>query len=117
MPEPGINELIDAELGAFATARADGNRSSAWHSLERAHILSQARLRQHLRVHVAMLGYAVVTRDPREGVGQLFRLLLAPIGHLTGRTPVGNTGRSNVGAFRPMPIPHDLRSVLERTAR
>lgn len=62
----------------------------------------------HLRVHLAMLGYAFRLRQPREIVGQLARLALAPLGTLTGRVPHGNTGRANVGAFAPMPLPADL---------
>jgi hypothetical protein len=38
-------------------------------------------------------------------------LLLAPLGSLTGRLPIGNTGRSNVSAFLPMAIPQDLREL------
>jgi hypothetical protein len=40
--------------------------------------------------------------------------LLAPLGSLTGRLPVGNSGRSNVSAFAPMPIPADLAEALRQ---
>jgi hypothetical protein len=30
--------------------------------------------------------------------------------------PVGNTGRADVGAMKSMPIPQDLRGVLESDA-
>jgi hypothetical protein len=43
------------------------------------------------------------------------RLLLSPLGSLSGRIPWGNTGRSTVSAFTPMPIPADLRDVLPPT--
>jgi hypothetical protein len=59
-----------------------------------------------------MFGAAVRRRDRREIVGQVFRLLVAGPGSLTGRYPVGNTGGANVSAFRPMDIPEDLRLVL-----
>jgi hypothetical protein len=60
-----------------------------------------------------MLEFAVALRDWREVTGQVVRLILAPLGALTGRIPVGNTGRSNVSAFQPMAIPDDLRRALE----
>ena len=41
-----------------------------------------------------MLGFAVELRDWREIAGQVVRLALAPLGAMTGRIPVGNTGRS-----------------------
>jgi hypothetical protein len=65
-----------------------------------------------MRVHLAMLGYAIRLRQPREIIGQLARLALAPIGTITGRIPRGNTGRSNVSAFQPMPIPPGLAAQM-----
>jgi hypothetical protein len=61
-----------------------------------------------------MLRYAIEQRDWREVMGQLVRLALAPLGALTGRIPIGNTGRSNVSTFQQMPIPDDLRRAIER---
>jgi hypothetical protein len=63
-----------------------------------------------------MLGAAGRRRDGREVAGQLLRLLLAVPGSLTGRYPVGNTGGAAVSAFRPMPIPDDLRALLDTGA-
>ena len=76
--------------------------------LERVHIVSQPFLGPHLASHGAMLGFAIRRRDWNEVLGQMVRIILAPLGSLTGRLPVGNTGRSNVSAFAPMPIPADL---------
>ena len=103
---------LEGEVAAYRIASRDGDIASAWVALERAHILSQARLGSHLRVHALMLKLAIQTRDWREASGQVMRLALAPLGNLTGRIPQGNTGRSNVSAFRPMPIPDDLTHLL-----
>ena len=81
--------------------------------LERAHVVAQTRLVPHLQSHWKMLLLAARTRDGREAFGQLFRLALAPLGNLTGRLPVGNTGRSNVSAFAPMNIPSELSAILD----
>lgn len=62
-----------------------------------------------------MFAFAVRLRDWPEAAGQLLRLALAPLGNLTGRLPIGNTGRSTVSAFAPMDIPSDLRAILDRT--
>lgn len=109
-------QLIDAEMTVYRTARAKSDRAAAWGALERAHIVSQPFLMLHLSNHAAMLGFAIYERDPQEIVGQLVRLALAPLGALTGRIPVGNTGRSNVSAFEPMPIPEDLKAAMKDTA-
>lgn len=76
-------------------------------------IVSQPHLGPHLANHWAMLGFAAEQRDWREVAGQIARLALAPLGSMTGRIPAGNTGRSNVSAFPPMPIPDDLREKLD----
>lgn len=104
--------LIADEMSAYRAARAANDANCAWVALERAHILSQPYLGPHLASHWAMLGFAVHLRDRREVTGQIVRLALAPLGALTGRIPIGNTGRSNVSAFKAMPIPDDLASEL-----
>src|SRR3954453_11360065 len=98
--------------GARAKSR-DHELSSQWDHLERAHILSQPLSQLHVRTHAAMLATAVRRREWHETLGQLFRLVVAAPGSLTGRYPVGNTGGANVNAFAPMPIPDDLKQVLD----
>jgi hypothetical protein len=67
----------------------------------------------HVRTHVAMLAYALRRRDSHEIGGQILRLVLAGPGSWSGRYPVGNTGGADVSAFRPMPVPEDLKAVLD----
>ena len=108
-----ISTLFKDEIAAFGEARARNDVKLAWHHLERAHILSQRYLGLHLASHRAMLAFAIRQRDWNEALGQIFRLILAPIGALTGKLPIGNTGRSTVSASQPMPIPPDLLELLQ----
>ena len=80
--------------------------------LQRAHVLGQRDIGLHLRVHLLMLRAAWALRDGREVCGQLLRLVLLPIGHLSGRLPQGNIGTSDVSAFEPMALPPDLANLL-----
>ncbi len=66
----------------------------------------------HVRTHIAMLRSALRRRDGREVAGQVFRMFVAAPGSWTGRYPVGNTGGSDVSAFREMPVPQDLATLL-----
>ena len=100
-------------MALFEKSRTNGDIATAWNALERAHIASQPYLGPHLSNHRAMLVFTVQQRDWREVTGQIVRLALAPFGAVTGRIPMGNTGRSNVSAFQPMPIPDDLRHAIE----
>lgn len=97
-----------AEIHRALHARADRRASDEWRHLERAHILSQPITIAHVRTHAYMLGYAIRHREPRELIGQLIRIMAAAPGSATGRYPLGNTGGSDVSAFEPIPIPHDL---------
>lgn len=104
--------LIRSEMEQYHAHRRAGDDTAAWHALERAHIIAQPFLMPHLASHWNMLGFALHLRDGREAAGQLFRLVLVPLGSLTGRLPTGNTGRARVSAFRPMPMPADLAERL-----
>ena len=104
------------ERAAARAARARGDVAAEWHHLERAHILSQPMAGPHVRTHLAMLGHGIRRRDRREVLGQIVRLVVAAPGSWTARYPVGNTGGANVSALEPMPIPDDLRAILEGSA-
>lgn len=103
-----VRSFIAAEIGQYRMSRQLADHAAAWRALERAHIVSQRFFLPHLAAHWHMLGFALALGDAREAAGQLFRLMLVPLGSLTGRLPIGNTGRARVSAFRAMPLPDDL---------
>jgi hypothetical protein len=109
----GLRRAWSEEMGRAREARDRGDSIREWSHLERAHILSQPMALPHVRTHVAMMGSALRRRDRKEIVGQLVRLVLAGPGSVSGRYPVGNTGGADVSAFAPMPIPDDLRAILD----
>lgn len=104
---------VTVELAAAREPRRAGDLTRAWTHLERAHILSQPSARLHTRVHAAMLIVAIMVMDVRELFGQIVRILVAGIGSLVGRNPLGNTGRARVPINQPMPMPPDLRAILD----
>ena len=112
-----LNSAYQAELNGYKVARALGGQATAWRHLERAHILGQLRMGLHLDSHMKMLGYAIHLRQPKEVLGQLVRLLLAPLGNATGRLPWGNNGRSHISAFVEMEIPDDLKPIIAAARR
>jgi hypothetical protein len=113
-----FNALVHAELIRRAqAARAAGLHEQAWLALEAAHVVGQRHLKPHLETHALMLGLAVRTRDWPEAAGQLFRLALVPLGHLTGRLPLGNPGRSTVSAFQPLPVHPELIALIAQARR
>lgn len=107
-----IDAFLNAEYRKAQSSAQQGHIAEAWRHLERAHIVSQSLLWPHLYCHWRMLAIAVHCSDWHEIAGQIMRLFLAPLGNLTGRLPIGNTGRSDVSAFVKMQIPSDLQSIL-----
>jgi len=106
-----LRAACDSELNAASAATARGDAGAAFRHLERAHILSQRHTGQHVRVHWLMLKLGASGRDWREVLGQLSRIVAAAVFSRIW-VPVGNTGRANVSAMKPMPIPDDLRRIL-----
>lgn len=107
-----VEAAIDADRRTARAARREGDFDAAWRLLERTHILSQPWAWPHVRSHLDMLALAVAARDRREIVGQVVRAIVAGPGSAVGRYPLGNTGRANVPATQPMPLPEDLAQLL-----
>ena len=91
-------------------------RADAFQWLERAHILSQRQPLLHARSHWLMLALGWQTGDYREVAGQIPRLFAALLFSRVW-VPVGNTGRSRVSAFKPMPVPEQLQTLLDDKQR
>ena len=107
-----LRDAYDAELTAAGRAASEGNFECAFDHLGRAHILSQRFTWRHVHVHWLMLKLGASIRDWPEVLGQLSRIVAAAIFSRIW-VPIGNTGRANVSAMKPMPIPDDLRRLLE----
>jgi len=107
-----LRTAYEAELSAADAAAAAGEVELAFHHLERAHILSQRHTWKHVHVHWLMLRLGASVGAWREVIGQSTRIVAAAAFSRIW-VPIGNTGRANVSAMKPMPVPDDLRSVLE----
>lgn len=116
---PTLAAAFDAEVQYARRALANNNLDEAFARLERAHVLGQWYVRPHLITHWGMLRIGWRRRDVREIFGQLMRIPGGMIGSAIGRVPRGNTGGARVSAFRPQPIPPDLKEllVLDRRSR
>lgn len=85
--------------------RAWGDPPRAWAHLEQAHLLGQPWAGPHARTHWAMLRLAWATRNLREILGQLPRLILAAPSSWLGLAPPGNVGSTRMGIFQSAPAP------------
>lgn len=108
-----IHSYVEAELAVAKSAESSGDPSSAFHRLERAHVLGQRSTVEHVRVHLHMLRWGIRQHNRREISGQIMRMIGAAAGTWVGLVPHGNTGGSNVGAFTSMAIPDDLAKQIK----
>lgn len=110
--ERKLQDAYAAEIGLARLAASAGNVESAFRHLERAHIIGQRHTGSHVRSHWLMLRLAASVGQWREVAGQGVRVVAAALFSRIW-VPAGNTGRANVSAMQPMPIPQDLRDLLE----
>lgn len=109
-----IHELaLATEIAQAKTLIRSDRYDEAMGHLERAHVLGQRFVAPHVLVHWLMFRVAVARREPAAAMGQLVRIALGAVGSAIGVVPIGNTGGSDVGMFRTMPISTDLASVME----
>lgn len=104
-----IRPWVEAEFDA-----AERDPARAFAHFERAHVLGQSSTREHVRVHWRMFRWALRHREAREALGQIPRLIGAATKTFIGLVPTGNTGGTNVSAFKPMPIDPELAAIIER---
>jgi hypothetical protein len=98
----------------FAAPRAGTQDVEArWNWLMAAHVIGQHEARLHFDSHRRMLALARETRDWCEVAGQLLRIALLPLGHLLGKIPAGNIGRSTVAVTQAMEPPESVQRLID----
>jgi Protein of unknown function (DUF3703) len=107
-----ISPSVEREIVAAKAAQLAGESASSFHHLERAHVLGQGSTLQHVRVHVHMLMWGIRRHNMGEAVGQIVRVIGAATKTWAGLIPHGNTGGSNVSAFKAMPIADELANLI-----
>ena len=106
-----MDEAYEREVDRADQALQRGDFETAFGHLERAHVLAQRVTGRHTFIHWRMLAAGMRRGDVREVVGQVPRIV-ASILFSRLWVPRGNSGRSRVSAFKPMPVPADLRHLV-----
>lgn len=110
----GLKFHVNSELLLYQKAYNEKQWRVAWRHLERAHILGQQWPFQHTRVHWIMIVFAIRIKNMREILGQIPRLFFGGVKSFVGTVPIGNTGGADVPPLKPMEIPQDLQSILNK---
>ena len=97
------------KLGISALDRKD-YKTSFYH-LENAHILGQKHIIRHTMSHYWMLVLGIKSRNCKEIIGQVFRIIASLLFTLFW-VPKGNTGGTNVSPIKLMPIRKELKKYF-----
>lgn len=108
-----LQSFYQQELTEAANAFTKGHLQQSLRHLERAHILGQPYPIAHSFVHWKMLVFGIKTKNTKEIIGQIPRLLIGGVKSFAGNIPVGNTGGANVPPLQPMQIPEDLLNLIQ----
>jgi Protein of unknown function (DUF3703) len=106
-----VEEAYKHEVEQADQALRRDDFETAFRHLERAHVLAQRTTGRHTFIHWRMLVAGLRRGDAREAVGQVPRIV-ASILFSRLWVPRGNSGRSRVSAFKPMPVPADLQHLV-----
>lgn len=107
-------QAFDAEMASAAQLYRRGDYAAAFRHLELAHVLGQREVGPHVRTHAWMLRIGWKRRSPAQTWGQLVRIVLGAAGSAVGLVPAGNTGGTDVGMFKRLPIAAGVRHLLEK---
>ena len=108
-----LRQAYETEMTTAVNQFGTGDFQLAFSHLERAHILGQSFPIEHARAHWWMFKVGWKRRDVVEIAGQLPRIMGALLFSRVW-VPKGNTGGARVSPFKPMPIPEDLQTLLEK---
>jgi hypothetical protein len=113
-----LRRFESLRFGAVSAGNAlPATQEQLWDLLCAAHIAGQHIFPLHIQTHLAMLSFAWQHKQYSEAAGQVFRLILVPIGHALQRLPKGNSGRADISAFKPMEVPPKLQSLIAQAVK
>lgn len=113
---PVQKTAFDDAVALARAALAQGDPVTAQLQLERAHVLGQAEVWPHVVSHWLMLRVALRRRQGGAVIGQALRIVLGALGSAVGLVPVGNTGGSDIGMFRRLPVAPELQRLIAGVA-
>ncbi len=87
------------------------NFEASFYHLENAHVLGQKHLIRHTISHYWMLFFGIKTKNIKESIGQIIRLLASLLFTLIW-VPKGNTGGANVSPIKIMTIRKELKKYF-----
>lgn len=106
-------QAFDSEMTQAIALIEAGDIDGGFVHLERAHVIGQAHVIPHVQAHWHMLRVYMIRGRAFAAFGQAIRIAFGALGSAVGVVPTGNTGGSDIGMFRRMPIDPDLQAIFD----
>jgi hypothetical protein len=110
-----IRQAFESEMAAAYGYMRKRRLDHAFRHAEYAHVIGQQYVAFHIRTHLLMLKIGLKRRSVAEIWGQAVRIVLGALGSAVGVVPIGNTGGTNVGMFRRMPVEPGIAKLLNES--
>jgi hypothetical protein len=107
-----VDEAYAQEVEQADQALRRDDFETAFRHLERAQVLAQRMTGRHTFNHWRMPVAGLRRGDLREVVGQVPRIVASVLFSRLW-VPRGNGGRARTSAFKPMPVPDDLKHLVD----
>jgi hypothetical protein len=111
--KPELKNAFDAEMAVAYRCYRKRRLHQAFKHLETAHVLGQRYVVPHVQTHWLMLKIGLRRHSTGEVVGQTIRIVLGAIGSAVGVVPTGNTGGTDIGMFKRLPVNVGTRILRE----
>jgi hypothetical protein len=108
-----LKVAYNKELDLYRMYLCENNFGKAWYHLERSHIIGQSYPLEHSYSHWLMLKFGFKQKNVKEVFGQLLRLVFGGWKSFINHVPIGNTGGANVPPLKPLPIPEDIKKIIQ----
>lgn len=108
-----LKRRFESEMAAAYGCLQRGRLSRAFRHAERAHVMGQRYVAPHVRTHWLMLKIGLKRRSLGEVWGQAIRIVLGALGSAVGIVPIGNTGGTNIGMFKRLPVEPEIATTIE----
>lgn len=114
MKNKTLKQFIQNEMVLYDLAFAEKDFKKSFQHLERIHIVSQSLPMAHIKIHLRMLKFAILTSNPLEIMIQFLYSIFSAKFSILNIFPKGNTGGANAIFKGKMSIPEDLKIILNK---
>jgi hypothetical protein len=111
MSKQVLKDAFYKELALGKTTLKKNDFTISFYHFENAHILGQKNIIRHTTSHIWMFYYGVQSKNIKEILGQIPRIIASIVKTLFW-VPAGNTGGTNISPIKSIPVRNELKKYF-----